>query len=34
MNAKGKEVQQRVNSDRLMCIGVTDDSSASYYLAP
>lgn len=34
MNAKGRDVQQRVGSDRLMCIGVTDDSSASYYLAP
>lgn len=34
MNAKGKEVQEKIASDRLMCIGVTDDLSASSYLAP
>ena len=34
MSSKGLELTKAVNSDRLMTFGVTEDSAASYYLAP
>jgi F0F1-type ATP synthase alpha subunit len=34
MSTKGKEISEHIQSDRLMTFGVSEDSSASYYLAP